>query len=78
MQITVTSAYSSLVSTTATSALVGSSYSTTVGGKSYSANISHAGGTYTPPVPGLPGATVSAASLSVAETGLGVGIDTPV
>jgi hypothetical protein len=59
----------------ATSTLDSSVYSTSVGGKSYSANISQADGTYTLSVPNLPGASVTASSLSGAEIALGTRID---
>jgi hypothetical protein len=60
---------------TATAILADSSYSTSVGGKSYAGNVSKSNGTYTISVPNLPGATVSASSLSAAEVALNTRID---
>jgi hypothetical protein len=61
---------------TATSTLTSPTYSTSVGGKSYSGNVSLANGQYTISVPNMPGAKVSASSLSSAEMALTVKIDT--
>jgi hypothetical protein len=60
---------------TATAILADSTYSTSVGGKSYAGDVSKANGTYTISVPNLPGATVTASSLSAAEVALNTRID---